>query len=183
MATRLAGSDTLTRRGHSGTAWSLKPGAGSGTAFRKFFALFGGMGGTAAPTARSYIRSAIGASPEPHRSTLDPDRGYYGEAPGRPARRSDAWLEEPGAGGSTVWGATPGSDVSRRRGRRVKGQSRGTAWRVILMASQVTIPSERAKILVSGHAKCLKFRCPHWTAHPIFVRSGSPNPVHGAETL
>jgi len=29
-----------------------------------------------------------------HRSTLDLDRGYYGEAPGRPAGRSGAGLQE-----------------------------------------------------------------------------------------
>jgi hypothetical protein len=51
-------------------------------------------------------------------------------------------LEEPGASGSTVWGAKLGSDGSPRRGRRVKGQSQGTAWRVILQASPVTLPSE-----------------------------------------
>ena len=88
------------------------------------------------------------APPEPHRSlTVVPligDKRYYGEAPVRPAGGSGAGLEEPGARGSTVWGAKLGSDGSPRRGRRVKGQSRGTAWRVILQASPVTIPSERA---------------------------------------
>src|ERR1019366_5454505 len=48
-----------------------------------------------------------------------------------------------GPEGSTVWGAKLGSDGSPRRGRRVKGQSRGTAWRVILPASLVTLPLER----------------------------------------
>jgi hypothetical protein len=33
------------------------------------------------------------APSEPPRSTLDPDRGYYGEAPGRPAGGSGAgWV-------------------------------------------------------------------------------------------
>src|ERR1035437_9871015 len=63
---------------------------------------------------------------------------------GRPSGHSGAGLEEPGARGSTVWGAKLDSDGSPRRGRRGKGQSRGTAWRVILQASPVTIPSERA---------------------------------------
>src|ERR1035438_7507124 len=56
------------------------------------------------------------------------------------------WLPgQPGTRGSTVWGAKLGSDGSPRRGRRVKGQGRGTAWRVTLQASSVTIPSERAR--------------------------------------
>jgi hypothetical protein len=46
--------------------------------------------------------------------------------------------------GPETWGAKLGSAGSPRRGTRVKGQSRGTAWRVILQASPVTIPSERA---------------------------------------
>ena len=73
-------------------------------------------------------------------------RGYYGdgEAPGRPAGGSGAGWEEAGARGSTVWGAKLDSDGSPRRGRRVKGQSRGTARRVILQASPVTTPSARA---------------------------------------
>jgi hypothetical protein len=84
------------------------------------------------------------APAEPPRSSLDLDRGYYGEAPGWPAGWSGAGLEEQAARGSTVWGAKLGSDGSPRRGRPVKGQSRGTAWRVILQASPVTLPSERA---------------------------------------
>ena len=75
------------------------------------------------------------AAPEPHRSLpvvpLIADKRYYGEAPARPAGGSGAGWEEPGAIGSTVWGARLGSDGSPRRGRRVKGQSRGTVWRVI----------------------------------------------------
>jgi hypothetical protein len=110
----------------------------------RFCAVFGEMGGTASPPAGSYLRSPIGAAPEPPRSTLDPDRGYYGEAPGRPARRSGAGWEVPGASGSAVWGAKLGSEGSPRRERRVKGQSRGTAWRLILQASPVTIPSAGA---------------------------------------
>jgi hypothetical protein len=54
-----------------------------------------------------------------------------------------------GPEGSTVWGAKLGSDGSPRRGRRVKGQSRGTAWRVILQARPATLPSERAMNRVS----------------------------------
>jgi hypothetical protein len=56
-----------------------------------------------------------------------------------------------GARSSAVWGAKLGSDGSPRRGRRVKSQSRGTAWRVILQASPVTLPSERAmnRVLLS----------------------------------
>src|ERR1017187_5316451 len=48
---------------------------------------------------------------------------------------SRAGLEEPGASGSTVWGAKLGSDGPPRRGRRVKDQSQGIAWHVILQAS------------------------------------------------
>jgi hypothetical protein len=48
-----------------------------------------------------------------------------------------------GLRGSAVWGAKLGSDGSPRRGRRVKGQSRGTGGRVILQARPVTILSER----------------------------------------
>jgi hypothetical protein len=47
-------------------------------------------GGTASPTARSCLRSPIGAPPEPHRSTSDSNQRYYGEAPGWPAGRSGA---------------------------------------------------------------------------------------------
>jgi hypothetical protein len=35
------------------------------------------------PSARESRRSLAGASPETRRSTLDPDRGYYGESPAR----------------------------------------------------------------------------------------------------
>ena len=41
---------------------------------------------------------------ESRRSTLDPDRGYYGEAPVRPAGRFGAGVGGIGAGGSAVWG-------------------------------------------------------------------------------
>src|ERR1019366_5444817 len=89
------------------------------------------------------------ATPEPPHSLpivpLIPDKRYYGEAMGRPAGGSGAGLEEKGARSSRVWGAKLGSDGSRRRGRRVKGQSRGTAWRVILKASPATILSAGAK--------------------------------------
>ena len=54
-----------------------------------------------------------------------------------------------GPEGSTVWGAKLGSDGSPRGGRRVKGQSRGTAWRVILQARPATLPSERAMNRIS----------------------------------
>ena len=40
------------------------------------------------------IHIRTGPPPEPHRSTLDPDRGYYGEAPVGPAGRSDAGSEQ-----------------------------------------------------------------------------------------
>jgi hypothetical protein len=43
----------------------------------------------------------------------------------RPAGRSGARWEEPGAGGSTVWGAKLGSDGSPRRGRRAEGSIPG----------------------------------------------------------
>jgi hypothetical protein len=62
----------------------------------------------------------------------------------RPAGGSGAGWEEPGARGSTVWGAKLSSDGSPRHGKRVKGQSRATAGHVILQASPVTIPSARA---------------------------------------
>ena len=67
-----------------------------------FFAVFGGMGGTASPTARSHLRSPTVAPPEPHRSTSDLNQRYYGEAPARVRRDShassrhsaSAWLME-----------------------------------------------------------------------------------------
>ena len=44
-------------------------------------------------------------------------------------------LEEQGTRGSAVWGAKLGSDGSPRRGRRVKGQSRGDrSGRLVLWA-------------------------------------------------
>ena len=68
-----------------------------------------GNGGTVFPTVRSHILSATGASPEPRRCLAVVPcflsrvlRRGNGEAPVRPARRSGAWLEEPGAGGSTI---------------------------------------------------------------------------------
>jgi hypothetical protein len=48
------------------------------------------------------------------------------------------------ARGSTFWGAKLGSDWPPRHGKRANGQSRGAAWRVILRASPVMIPKERA---------------------------------------
>ena len=62
----------------------------------------------------------------------------------RSAGGSGARLEESRARGSEVWGARPGSDGSPKRGRRLKGRSRGTAWRVSLRASRVTHPSAKA---------------------------------------
>ncbi len=50
--------------------------------------------------------------------------------------------EQGGVGGSTIWARKLGSDGPPRRGRRVNGRSRGTAWRVILQASPVTLTSE-----------------------------------------
>jgi hypothetical protein len=66
------------------------------------------------------------------------------------------WCRAGGTGGqrrSAARGAKLGSDGSPRRGRRVKGQSRGTAGRVILRASPVTLPSERAmnRVLLSRY--------------------------------
>ena len=63
--------------------------------------------------------------------------------------------EEPGARGSTVWSAKLGSDGAPRRGRGVMGQDRGTSWRVILQASPVAIPSDRAMNRVLDRAKLL----------------------------
>ena len=70
---------------------------------------------------------------------------------GRLSGYPGAGLEEPGARGSVVWGGKLGSDGSPRRGRRVQGQSRGTAWRVILQARPVTLTSARAmnRVLLS----------------------------------
>jgi len=45
--------------------------------------IFGGMRGIGSPATRSYLHSPAGDSPETRRSTLDPDRGYYGESPAR----------------------------------------------------------------------------------------------------
>jgi hypothetical protein len=53
-----------------------------------------------------------------------------------------------GARDSAVWGAKLGSDGSPRRAKRVQGENRGTAWRVILQASPATLPSERTMNLV-----------------------------------
>ena len=49
--------------------------------------------------------SSNGAPPETHRSTLDPDRGYYGEFPARPAGGSGAGCRNRGP--FTVIPATP----------------------------------------------------------------------------
>jgi hypothetical protein len=45
--------------------------------------------------------------------------------------------------------------MRRRDAVRVKGESRGTAWRVILQARPVTLPSERAinRVLLSKGLK------------------------------
>jgi len=72
------------------------------------------------------------------------DQRYYGEAPGRPAEGSGQGGRNRGQRLDSVWGAKLGSDGSPRRGRRVQGQSRGTARRGVLQASPVTLPSGRA---------------------------------------
>jgi hypothetical protein len=98
------------------------------------------------PTLSSDCRAAAQFNPG-----LEVLRRDSRESPVRPAGGSGAGWEEPGARGSTVWGAKLGSDGSPRRGRRVKGQSRGTDGRGILQASPVTLPSARAmnRVLLS----------------------------------
>src|ERR1035437_8437271 len=59
-------------------------------------------------------RSAICSRAARTNLSLIGDRRYYGESPGRPAGRSGAGMEEPGARGSTVWGAKLSSDGSAR---------------------------------------------------------------------
>ena len=63
---------------------------------------------------------------------------------GRPSGLSGEGLDEPAAGGSTVWSAKLDSDKSLRRGGRMKGPSRGPTGRVILQASSVIPPPARA---------------------------------------
>jgi hypothetical protein len=53
-----------------------------------------------------------------------------------------------GARGSAVWGAKLGSDGSPRCGKQAQGENWGTAGRVIIQASPVTLLSERAINLV-----------------------------------
>jgi hypothetical protein len=85
------------------------------------------------------------ASWETPRSTLDTYRGYYGESPGGPAGRSGAGLE--GSGPETRLFGAPnrGLEGSPRHRRQVKGQSRGSAWRVILQGIPVTIFTENSE--------------------------------------
>ena len=52
--------------------------------YRSWWFFAGGMGGTASPTARSYLRSPTGVAVVP----LIGDKRYYGETPVRPAGRS-----------------------------------------------------------------------------------------------
>src|ERR1017187_5766333 len=86
------------------------------------------------------------ASPGPHRSlpVVPPlvERRYYGEAPVGLAGGAGAELEELGARGSATWGAEIGSEESPRYVKAAIGESRGTAWRLILQDSPVTLPSE-----------------------------------------
>ena len=120
------------------TAWNQHsyltlPGAGEsrktssnsiGNGLAGFFAVFVGMGQQRPlPPAHTTV-----APPESPRSTSDLNQRYYGETPGRPARGSGAGLEEPGARGSTVWGAKLCPDRSPRHGRRVKGQTATSPW-------------------------------------------------------
>jgi hypothetical protein len=98
---------------------------------------FRGNGGNSIP----YRPLISVAAPDIHGSLpvvpLIADKRYYGEAPARFPGGSGAGWEEPGARGSTVWRAKLGSAGSPRRERQVKGQSRGTTWRVILQASSL----------------------------------------------
>jgi len=65
----------------------------------------------------------------------------------------------------------------RDAGRRVKGQSRGTAWRVILQASPITIPSERALnrallakgLEISGLRSSLREMEPSWAEGGLII--------------
>lgn len=84
------------------------------------------------------------AAPEPHWSRVVPligDKRHYGE----PAGGSGAGLKQPGARSLAVWSAKLGSDGPPRLGRRVKGQGRRAAGRVILQPIPVLLPSERAR--------------------------------------
>jgi hypothetical protein len=110
----------------------------------------------------------------------------------QPAGGAGAGLDEQGARGSTVWGAKLGSEGLPRRGKRVKGQSRGTAWRVILQASPVTLPSARAMSRV-GLSEGLEINdlCSWGSCHcsPLSLSAGSaqsesstPHPLLATET-
>jgi hypothetical protein len=72
--------------------------------------------------------------------------------------RGTVWCRVGAIRGSTVWGAKLGSDGSPRGGRRVKGQSRGTAWRVI------------------GISGCAGAKCPIF-GHPRGPRLHRPNQI------
>jgi hypothetical protein len=115
-------------------------------------------------------------APEPHRSLsvvpLIADKRYYGEAPGRPAGRPGAGLEEPGARGATLWGAKLGSDGSPRGGRRVKGQSRGTAWRVIGISG---CAGEKCPIF--GHPHAPQLHKPNRMWQPGRLKGDSPHTI------
>jgi hypothetical protein len=87
---------------------------------------FGGMGGVASAAARASHHNLTGPSPEPRRSTLDPDRGYYGEAPARLRRGPhdgpvEGW--ENGGPDARLLGG-PGQ-VARGRREAGKGQMAG----------------------------------------------------------
>ena len=118
------------------------------------------------------------AAPDPHGSLpvvpLIGDKRYYGESPARPAGGSGAGLEEPGARGTTLWGAKLGSDGSPRRGRQLKGQSRGTAWRVSGISG---CTGERCPIF--GHQPEPQLHKPNrlWQPGRLTVASGHRHPV------
>jgi len=95
------------------------------------------------------------APSEHHRSLpvvpLIRDKRYYGEAPGRPAGRSGAGLEEQGARGSTVWGAL----------------------RVAFTPKQVV--HHLNTLVCPTHTSCIQYACP-WLcpAFTLAVPSGLP---------
>jgi len=93
---------------------------------------------------RPYLHSHAGPSPEPRRSTLDPDRGYYGEAPARVRRGPheglvQAWCRD-GAQSRAFWGVELGLAVSPKGGKAAIGEWRGKVWRLKSQDGPASIP-------------------------------------------
>ena len=100
-----------------------------------------GRNGVPQPPAHTAV-----APPETSRRPSDPGiRGATGSLRGVPREGLVQGWRNRGPEAQQFGGAKLGPDRSPRHGGRVKGQSRSTAWRMILQASPATVPAKTAR--------------------------------------